>query len=631
MIHFGGYPDCFQYPAREFVRAELQDVPADGEAPVAPETILSRHYEIRAFCNWLEEKKVNDFGAVTDDHYRDYRKHLLKRSTDISPKVGGALNTLWKYRSQMTRGLRANPTGHFKPLKRPNLKIENATPRIPEIVLAPLITWAHRWVTLFASDVIAAKAEYERTRSQSFKKGAGAATRNEGHIRLLATLAEYRRHQRPLPGQLRDGLPVVNMAHLARQSNCVMDVVQRIAADDVAATVHELGVDVDMPLMYRPTAALHDEPWLTSIPFWGVEELVNNLVASCYVLIAMFSGMRDAEIKHLNRGCLSIRTTGDARPARYWVESLAFKNESDRFGTVASWRVGKWAAEAIQVLEDLQPADQRLLFARFNLEKNAREGRRGANETLTANGTNSTLNGLVDWVNRYCSSFDLTESIPPQGGEVWRVTTKQFRRTLAWFIARRPGGSIAGAIQYRHLSIQMFEGYAGTSQAGFRAEVDAEQALMRSERLLAMVDRHEHEELTGPAAQTAHVRLEIFGEDAVFRGVVLESPGQMKKLMEVADPAIYFSDLVTCVFDPDKALCLRSTDGANRPALERCDPFRCANVALTTDNIAGWDAVVRELDVLLQREAVLPPYVAARLKDARARAVVKFLKAGEAP
>ena len=42
----------------------------------------------------------------------------------------------------------------------------------------------------------------------------------------------------------------------------------------------------------------------------------------------------------------------------------------------------------------------------------------------------------------------------------WRLKSSQFRRTLAWFIARRPGGSIAGAIQYRHLSIQMFEGYA---------------------------------------------------------------------------------------------------------------------------------------------------------------------------
>ena len=48
------------------------------------------------------------------------------------------------------------------------------------------------------------------------------------------------------------------------------------------------------------------------------------------------------------------------------------------------------------------------------------------------------------------------------------LNTSQFRRTLAWFIARQLGGSIAGAIQYRHHSIQMFEGYAGTSDSGFQ-------------------------------------------------------------------------------------------------------------------------------------------------------------------
>lgn len=58
-------------------------------------------------------------------------------------------------------------------------------------------------------------------------------------------------------------------------------------------------------------------------------------------------------------------------------------------------------------------------------------------------------------------------------GRLPRLTTRQFRRTLAWFIARRPGGTIAGALQYRHQYVQMFEGYAGTSDSGFRDEVES--------------------------------------------------------------------------------------------------------------------------------------------------------------
>jgi hypothetical protein len=54
------------------------------------------------------------------------------------------------------------------------------------------------------------------------------------------------------------------------------------------------------------------------------------------------------------------------------------------------------------------------------------------------------------------------EDLQPSGEDLlFRLRSSQFRRTLAWFIARRPGGSIAGAIQYKHHGIQMFEGYTG--------------------------------------------------------------------------------------------------------------------------------------------------------------------------
>ncbi|MET9694515.1 hypothetical protein ABZY81_39945 [Streptomyces sp. NPDC006514] len=94
-------------------------------------------------------------------------------------------------------------------------------------------------------------------------------------------------------------------------------------------------------------------------------------------------------------------------------------------------------------------------------------------------------------------------------GKPWNLTARQFRRTLAWYIARRPGGVIAGAVQYRHLDIQMFEGYAGTSDSGFRAEVEAEQSMQRGEHLLALTTDHQHD-LSGPAAYEAPARLADF-------------------------------------------------------------------------------------------------------------------------
>ncbi|EQD36277.1 phage integrase family protein, partial [mine drainage metagenome] len=61
----------------------------------------------------------------------------------------------------------------------------------------------------------------------------------------------------------------------------------------------------------------------------------------------------------------------------------------------------------------------------------------------------------------------------------WVFTTRQFRRTLAWHIAHQPFGVVAGARQYKHAQVAVFEGYAGTSASGFAAEVEAEQAVAR--------------------------------------------------------------------------------------------------------------------------------------------------------
>jgi hypothetical protein len=77
----------------------------------------------------------------------------------------------------------------------------------------------------------------------------------------------------------------------------------------------------------------------------------------------------------------------------------------------------------------------------------------------TTKQTSRDLAEFVEWVNGFCDAHGLPDRIPLVNKQCWRLTTGQFRRTLAWFIARRPGGVIAGAIQYRHQRVQMFEGY----------------------------------------------------------------------------------------------------------------------------------------------------------------------------
>lgn len=51
----------------------------------------------------------------------------------------------------------------------------------------------------------------------------------------------------------------------------------------------------------------------------------------------------------------------------------------------------------------------------------------------------------------------------------------RFRRSLAWHIARRPGGLVALAIQYGHMRTTMSAGYAARGRGGIHEYLSAGQ------------------------------------------------------------------------------------------------------------------------------------------------------------
>jgi hypothetical protein len=169
---------------------------------------------------------------------------------------------------------------------------------------------------------------------------------------------------------------------------------------------------------------------------------------------------------------------------------------------------------------------------------------------------------------------------------------------------------IAGALQYRHHAIQMFESYAGTSASGFRAEVEAEQAIARGEHLLAMTDQHQHQQFTGAAAAEAAARLSVF---AGFAGQVTTDSRRIARLMASHDPAIYPGEYVTCIYHRPRALCARG-DG---PDLGTCQPLRCRNAAFTPANRDALRAEINRIDASLAQAPALPPYLQHTLTNRR--------------
>src|SRR3546814_3804877 len=101
------------------------------------------------------------------------------------------------------------------------------------------------------------------------------------------------------------------------------------------------------------------------------------------------------------------------------------------------------------------------------------------------------LNTFRDHLNTAFGSPDMPVIPPGPDGKPWRITTRQFRRTIAWHIANRPFGTIAGMIQYKHASVAAFEGYAGTSASAFRAEIEAQRRLGQTDDLPDYFDRRQ--------------------------------------------------------------------------------------------------------------------------------------------
>ncbi len=138
-------------------------------------------------------------------------------------------------------------------------------------------------------------------------------------------------------------------------------------------------------------------------------------------------------------GCLSVSRAEDGRIYRRKLTSLAFKGEDDPTGVPATWIVGEPVERAIQILERLQAGRDTCLFARIpGSWHDLRSHATGAKSTQQ---TNDDLAAFTDWVNTFCQQHGRPDGIPLVNGRRWRLSTSQFRRTLAWFIARQPGGS----------------------------------------------------------------------------------------------------------------------------------------------------------------------------------------------
>ncbi|MCP3461094.1 integrase [Bradyrhizobium sp. CCGUVB23] len=661
-VHFRSVEDVGTREAiREFLYARLNvDLPGHRKK-LPPACVRQIFNRARRFFEFVRgELGAVDLSRVDQQLLDHYARHL---QTDCSRRpviVGHLLEVpvdLYAFRDHLlSGGLRFQPWSGRAPARVAGYRHvrENRTPRMPEEVIAPLLAWSIRYVTEFAPDIFAARDELDRLEAHCAKLVGSdqVLDRKQRRDRQRRCLTDYferrRREERGVPiwGTAHNGTiwrhpetgdvsPPVNshLLHLhigidARAESRMHIQLASGAPDLIDAAIRELGVEtggMDTCISLLPETG---RPWRPRFDAKTLAQEERMLQSAAYVLCAYLSGMRDCEVQAMQRGCLSINRSEDGLLMRHRVRSVAYKGKSSH-GQAAEWITIEPVAKAVEVLERLSfpAATARGLTTLWPVlaAKSVCKDHLSAEIVRQLNLYRDHLNKLFGTVN---------EPVIPNSpeGKPWRITTRQFRRTIAWHIANRPFGTIAGMIQYKHASVAAFEGYAGSSKSGFRAEVESQRALGQLDDLLVYFDeRQTGSTLSGPAAPRISKALDAAAAELDPLPVMIADRARLRTMLASLARTLHVGVLADCFFDPGTALCLKQATNADNktPLTALCQPTRCPNACITARHRPAWARSADEARAVLKEKRLSSLQRSALQQDlARIEAVLDDIDRG---
>ena len=635
-VHFGSVEDIGTREAiRELLYARLNvDLPGHRKK-LPPACVRQIFNRARRFFEFVQvELGAVDLSRVDQQLLDRYARHLQSDCSRRPVIVGHLLEVpvdLYAFRDHLpSGGLRFHPWSGRAPARVAGYRHvrENRTPRMPEDVIAPLLAWSIRYVTEFAPDILAAREELDRLETHCAKlvQSDQALDRKQRRARQRRRLMDYferrRREERGVPiwGTAHNGAtmrlpdtgdvsPPVNshLLHLhigidARAESRMHIQLASGAPDLIDAAIRQLGVEtggMDTCISLLPETGL---PWRPRFDAKTLAQEERMLQSAAYILCAYLTGMRDCEVQAMQRGCLAISRSEDGLIMRHRVRSVAYKGKSSH-GEAADWVTIEPVAKAIDVLERLsfQAASARGLTTLWPVlaAKSVCKDHLSAEIVRQLNLYRDHLNELFGTIN---------EPVIPNSseGKPWRITTRQFRRTIAWHIANRPFGTIAGMIQYKHASVAAFEGYAGSSKSGFRAEVENQRALGQLDDLLVYFDERQiGSTLSGPAAPRISKALDAAAVELSPLPVMIADRARLRTMLASLARTLHVGVLADCFFDPGTALCLKQATNADNnkmPLTVLCQPTRCPNACITARHRPAWARSADEARAVLKEK-----------------------------
>lgn len=634
--------------AKEYIYAWMNERLADGGPRLRP---ASGHNVLITLHRFLDFVRLRlgglDLASVDQDLIDAYAAH--HRARPITPgRVGVCLKPvvqLHRLAPWLTCGGLSFAPWRGRPAYRATgegaRSSENRTPRIPEPIIAATLGWSLKYLEHFAADIFAARVEADALDAAFSARSRARQTRPAV---MLASWIENRRKagrgipvwEKPLSiggltGKLsRDGRfngAVINLKLVTMQ--CGLHLTTVHSDSGLLAMLHAAADELGFEVGGMDTPISHDldtgRPWRAGFDAFSLAREERQLQTAAYIVCCYLTGMRDGEVQSLQVGCLKRNLGADGQTERLAIEGITWKDRGAR-GEQVEWITIEPAAQAIRVAERLSERARRNAGTdRLWIALNEHNAIPGETPILIARKINQFREHLDE-----CHGAKGIPAIPRIGEEVWRFNTRQFRRTLAWYIANRPFGVVAGKIQYKHTSVAMFDGYAGASASGFRQEVEQELALGQLDDIIDYFENNQRgHQPSGPAGRRIGSELEQVGRQLGPLPGQLADRKRLKAMLAHLARTLHVGYLNDCFFDPSTALCLRETEksAASAPVLSRCAPDRCPNACLVERHRPPWEASIAQAEDLLADKRLSPLQREALRKDnQRKRKLIAPLK-----
>jgi len=597
-------------------------------------TLVAVLGDLRWLFKTMEDLNLRSLSEIQQQHVK--RMIRMQPASGCSPESYALklsiLSRLYYHRSSLTcGGLDYNPFAYQSPQRALGVikRGENRTPLIPEDIASVLLRWALAYIDIFAPDILAAEADYSGQNSKGQLHTAFNSANEQD--RLVAYLEDRVDRLRGIPAVKTHGHIEIANAYIEREAGLPAGYLSENSPSIIDVMVKDHGYCTRF--LQPPVAALPGSAAVWHLPF-TVKEMkaeCEYLSLACYIVCAYLSGMRDSEVRALQRDCLEMLRDAMGDVFRYKLKGKVHKGRSVPLSR--KWIVIEPVARAVTVLQALtehfhQQTGTNLLFSKIH----AREAKASVHWV--------DISAMLRKFMKHCQE-DLAPrlaspefpSMPQE--ELWHLTSRQFRRSLAWHIANRPFGVVAGMIQYGHVAVKTFEGYADHGDVEFREQVSREQLLKSLGDVIDMcTDSWAGIHPAGPIgvelrAFFARVK-DQYGD---FPGEVVDRK-RMEQLLKNKAANVHLGPLVHCFFRESEARCLpkRPDDEvATAPIKGVCDPH-CQNACWTHRNLPQIEKFVAEADGYSKLNRISPQQRDHLLKDRdSAKAMIAAIQAAQLP